>query len=64
MPTHHFADPEIQRQRKDWVRERHRKLYGANRGLRTEPRQSTTAGYGVATRESTGKEGRAVEDES
>jgi hypothetical protein len=50
MPTHHFADPEIQKARKDWIRERHRKLYGANRGLRTEPRQSETAGYGVATR--------------
>ena len=60
MPTHHFTNPKIQRARKDWIRERHRQLYGATRGLRTEPRQSTTAGYGVATRESTGKEGRAL----
>ena len=63
MPTHHFADPAIQQARKAWIRERHRQLYGATRGLQTEPRQSKSAGYGVANHvDSTGKEGRVVEN--
>ena len=63
MPTAHFADPAIQEGRKAWIKERHRQLYGANRGLQTKPRQSKSAGYGVANRvDSTGKEGRVVKN--